>query len=73
MRKPRRVPTTIEMPKPTIVTQNVRQAWPAIVPRNSQSCEAIRDGAGKMNSETLKPRQISSQSSRMTASTSQGA
>ena len=73
MRKPSSVPTTIEMPKPTIVTQNVRQAWPAIVPRNSQSCAAIREGLGKMNSETAKPRQMPSQSSSVAISSSQGA
>ena len=33
----------------------------------------MREGAGKMNSETLKPRQISSHSSSTTTSSSQGA
>ena len=73
IRKPSSVPTTIDRPKPTIVTQNVRHAWAAITVRNSTSCAAMRDGLGKMNSETPKPRQMPSHSSSTATSSSQGA
>src|SRR5512139_2774147 len=53
IRKPSSTPTTIAMPKPTIVTQKVRHAWPRMVVRCSQNCSAMRTGLGKMNSLTL--------------------
>ena len=53
MTKPSSTPTTMAMPKPTMVTQKVRQAWPAITSLNSQNCVQIRHGLGKRNSDTL--------------------
>ena len=40
--KPSSTPTTMAMPKPAMVTQKVRQAWPAMTPLNSTSCAARR-------------------------------
>ena len=52
IRKPSSTPTTIDSPKPAIVTQKVRQAWPAIVAACSFMAEMIAAGLGKMNSDT---------------------
>ena len=44
------------MPKPTIVTQKVRHAWPRMIQRNSIVCSTMRHGLGKMNSLTSNTR-----------------
>ena len=61
------------MPKPTIVTQKVRQAWPRMVQRCSQVCSTMRHGLGKMNSLTLKTLQISCHSTSVATSRISGA
>jgi hypothetical protein len=40
------------MPNPAMVTQKVRQAWAAMMPLNSTNWVQIRQGLGKMNSDT---------------------
>ena len=44
--KPSSTPTTMAMPKPAMVTQKVRQAWPAMTPLNSTSCTPMAQGLG---------------------------
>ncbi len=61
------------MPKPTIVTQKVRQAWPRMVQRCSQVCSTMRQGLGKMNSLTLKAVQMSCHSTSVATSRISGA
>lgn len=60
------------MPKPAMVTQKVRQAWPAMTPPNSTSWVAMAQGLGKMNSETLKAEQMICHSRMVAVSSSQG-
>ena len=72
MMKPSSTPTTMAMPKPTIVTQKVRQAWPAMRPRYSMNWFQMRAGLGKMNSETLKAEQMICHSAITATSSSQG-
>src|SRR5574343_1194049 len=70
--KPSSTPTTMAMPKPAIVTQRVRQVWPAITSLNSTNCCQMREGLGKTNSETEKARQRTSHMTRVLTSRIQG-
>src|SRR5438874_8489430 len=72
MTKPRSTPTAIAMPKPAIVTQKVRHAWPVMIALNSQNCVQMRHGLGKMNSDTPKPEQMICHSTITATSSSQG-
>ena len=55
-----------------MVTQKVRQAWPRITSLNSTVCSQMREGLGKMNSETWKPLQITSQITMIATSSKKG-
>src|SRR5574343_1059794 len=70
--KPSRTPTTMAMPKPAMVTQKVRQAWPAITSFNSMNCCQMREGLGNTNSETWKARHSTSQMTSVMTSRIQG-
>src|SRR5574343_948923 len=70
--KPSRTPTTMAMPKPAMVTQKVRQAWPAITSLNSMNCCQMREGLGNTNSETWKARHSTSQMTSVMTSRIQG-
>jgi len=50
----------------------VRQACPAMVSRNSQNWVQMRQGLGKMNSDTSKPEQMICHSTSTAVSNSQG-
>src|SRR5690606_25787888 len=72
MRKPSSTPTTMARPKPAMVTQKVRQAWPMMVTLCSSVCSQMREGLGKMNSETPKPEVMTSQITMIPISSSSG-
>ncbi len=65
-------PTTMEMPKPSIVTQKVFQAASKRGPLNSTNCWAICHGLGKMYSGMPKPATITCQSTRAASRTMTG-
>jgi len=59
-------------PKPAMVTQKVRQAWPAITAWYSMKSRKISQGLGKMNSETSKAAQTTCHSTTTISSSTQG-
>src|SRR5688500_20234579 len=73
MMKPSASPTATPMEKPASVVQNVFHACAAIGPANVTSACAISVGAGKMNDDTLKMRQIASHTTMIATVRSHGA
>ena len=60
------------MPKPAMVTQKVRQAWPAMTPLNSTSCTPMAQGLGNRYSGMLKAEQMICHSRMVATSRIQG-
>src|ERR1051325_11540852 len=70
---PSSTPTTTPMANPAMVVHRLCSAWPEIGPAYCLSETRMAEGAGKMKSETPKPRQISSHSTTMIVSRIHGA
>ena len=63
----------VVVPNPTMVTQKVRQAWPAMTSRYSTICSQMRRGEGNTNSDTLKSEHVACQMTKVVTSKPQGA
>src|SRR5687768_15036495 len=72
MRKPSSTPVDTPSAKPAMVLQNVCSAWSVIGRAYCWSEARIAVGAGKMKSDTWKPRHTASQTMMITASTIHG-